>query len=442
VGGNIRTRNVYALAAENAQPTTLIDSVDYTYSTGIWKDQLVSYDGQSVTYDASGNPTSYMGATMTWTMGRQLASYDKGSLSIDYTYNEKGIRTSKTVNNVRTDYYLNGSQVIAEVTDGSRIDYRYDGNGHLIALRYNGVEYYYVTNIQGDIIGLIDGSGTSVVQYTYDAWGNQTSCTGTLANTLGQANPYRYRGYRVDTETGLYYLQSRYYDANVGRFVNADDVNIIIETLDSSTFNLFIYCVNNPIMFIDPAGYKIIGFGLQIELSLTFLGMCITGGIEIIWYIDRQVYIPNGRPRWIPYLYVYVESGYAFSVSNLKSLSNLLAPFTKFNLDALLKKGVKAFFGVSGSACIFVIDANSKFHSPSDYLGAVCGWYATVGHFKLYHAWSSSCNVWGAGYDTSLFGTAQTSSKYWFFPGYEQLVNSLIGLYSKISLLSKNIKVG
>jgi RHS repeat-associated protein len=255
-GGNIRTRKVYALTdVEIPLEQNLIDTVDYGYGDSIWKDKLTSYDGQTISYDASGNPTNYLGAAMTWTMGRQLASYDKGILSIDYTYNENGIRTSKTVNNVRTDYYLNGSQVIAEVTGGNRIDYRYDGNGQLIALRYNGSEYYYVTNIQGDVIGLIDGSGTSAVQYSYDAWGNQTSCTGTLASTLGQANPYRYRGYRFDTETGLYYLQSRYYDANVGRFVNADNLLILSERLLSKNLlSIYSYCSNNPINNIDTNG--------------------------------------------------------------------------------------------------------------------------------------------------------------------------------------------
>jgi RHS repeat-associated protein len=220
------------------------------------QDLLTSYDGQSISYDASGNPTSYLGATLTWTMGRQLASYDKDSLSVDYTYNENGIRTSKTVNNVRTDFYLNGSQVIAEVTNGNRIDYRYDGNSQLIALRYNGNEYYYVTNIQGDIISLIDGSGTSVVQYSYDAWGNQTSCTGTLANTLGQANPYHYRGYKFDSETGLFYVGSRYYDPQIGRFINADEPAILQMTQGQLLgTNLFAYCLNNPVNMSDPTGY-------------------------------------------------------------------------------------------------------------------------------------------------------------------------------------------
>jgi RHS repeat-associated protein len=249
-------------------------------------------------------------------MGRQLASYDKGSLSIDYTYNENGIRTSKTVNNVRTEYYLNGSQVIAEVTNGNRIDYRYDGNSQLIALRYNGNEYYYVTNIQGDIISLIDGSGTSVVQYSHDAWGNQTSCTGTLANTLGQANPYRYRGYRFDNESGLYYLQSRYYDAAVGRFVNADDYNLLqLVTADLVTMNIFSYCTNSPIIHYDPTGMVVtlviagiaisVAEAIAIALTLVFCvsyilnigGFRTTVNNAVNWAINQIVTHPSSIQR-------------------------------------------------------------------------------------------------------------------------------------------------
>jgi len=249
IGGNIRTKKIYDITAENVTPDEqdLIDSIPYTYDTGIWKDLLATYDGQSIVYDDSGNPTTYLGATLAWTMGRRLESYNKTGLSVQYTYNQDGIRTSKIVNDVTTSYYLLGTQVIAEVTGEDVIDYRYDGYGKLIALRWDGDEYYYVTNIQGDVIGLIDGSGTSVVKYIYDAWGNQTSCTGTLANTLGEVNPYRYRGYRFDEETGLYYLQSRYYDANVGRFINADDFMIY-------SYNLFGYCDNNPVLYSDPIG--------------------------------------------------------------------------------------------------------------------------------------------------------------------------------------------
>lgn len=285
-GGNIRSRKIYTLTtAGMPDEQTLIDTIEYAYSTGIWKDLLTSYDGQNISYDASGNPTGYLGATMTWTMGRQLANYNKDSLAVGYTYNENGIRTSKTVNGVRTDYYLSGSQVIAEMTNGNRIDYRYDGNGQLIALRWNGSDYYAVTNIQGDVIGLIDGSGTSVVQYTYDAWGNQTSCTGTLANTLGQANPYRYRGYRFDNETGLYYLQSRYYDAAVGRFVNADDFMCLGLSAAILSCNLFAYCENNSIIGVDPTGYYSYLLNIKLtNLQGTYYGKqkCLQGILNLI----------------------------------------------------------------------------------------------------------------------------------------------------------------
>ena len=198
-GGNIRYRRVFPLTATETtpDPQSMTDEVPYLYSTGIWKDQLTSYDGQSIIYDSMGNPTTYLGATLTWTMGRQLESYSKDGTTILYTYNDQGIRTSKTVNGVRTDYYLNGSQVIAEVTNGSRIDYRYDGNGKLIALRWNGNEYYYITNVKGDVIGLINETGNKVVDYCYNSFGRSTLITGSLAATLGQWNPYRYRGYRL-----------------------------------------------------------------------------------------------------------------------------------------------------------------------------------------------------------------------------------------------------
>ena len=88
--------------------------------------------------------------------------------------------------------------------------------------------------------------------YIYDAWGNILSITGSMAGTLGQVNPFRYRGYYYDTETGLYYLNSRYYDAEVGRFINAD--GIIGANGGIVGYNMFAYCNNNPIMYSDPNG--------------------------------------------------------------------------------------------------------------------------------------------------------------------------------------------
>ncbi|MBZ9686133.1 AHH domain-containing protein [Clostridium estertheticum] len=119
-------------------------------------------------------------------------------------------------------------------------------------MNLNGVEYYYIRNAQGDIIGLNDKAGTQVVSYVYDAWGKVVSTTGTLASTVGVKNPYLYRGYRYDTETGLYYLQSRYYSPEWGRFINADrNLGTPAELL---SHNLFAYCGNNPINKIDQDG--------------------------------------------------------------------------------------------------------------------------------------------------------------------------------------------
>jgi RHS repeat-associated protein len=122
-------------------------------------------------------------------------------------------------------------------------------------MQYNGSMYFYIRNAQGDICKLINSSGAVVVEYAYDSWGNLQSMTGSLATTLGVDNPYRYRGYRIDTETGLYYLQSRYYKAMWARFINADDIVVISLQGGIGFLNIFTYCNNNPINFFDNSGF-------------------------------------------------------------------------------------------------------------------------------------------------------------------------------------------
>ncbi|MEG0775797.1 RHS repeat-associated core domain-containing protein [Clostridium sp.] len=114
-------------------------------------------------------------------------------------------------------------------------------------------EYFYVRNAQGDIISLVDKYGREVVNYTYDTWGKLISIEGTLKDTVGVKNPYRYRGYRYDTETGLYYLNSRYYNQEWGRFINADGITGVHGELLSH--NMFAYCDNNPVNKQDPSGF-------------------------------------------------------------------------------------------------------------------------------------------------------------------------------------------
>ncbi len=116
----------------------------------------------------------------------------------------------------------------------------------------NGTEYAYLRNAQNDIVGLINSAGVQVVAYTYSTWGEALSITGSLASTLGQQNPYRYRGYRYDSETGLYYLQSRYYNPQWGRFLNADGLIDVSRSIVMK--NLFEYCSNSPVRLSDQNG--------------------------------------------------------------------------------------------------------------------------------------------------------------------------------------------
>ena len=127
----------------------------------------------------------------------------------------------------------------------------------------------YEKNALGDVYRIRDANGTEVAYYEYDAWGNITTKTGTMADV----NPFRYRGYYYDTETGFYYLQTRYYDPETRMFVNADNYEIL-DTLASTLgqLNLYTYCNNNPIMYIDPTG----------ESWKEFLGWVVIGAIAVL----------------------------------------------------------------------------------------------------------------------------------------------------------------
>ena len=140
-----------------------------------------------------------------------------------------------------------------ETTGDVQTDYYYDESGNVFGFKRGDSEYYYIRNGQGDIIGILDSSGTQIVSYVYDSWGKLVSISGSQAETIGEANPFRYRGYYYDTESGLYYLNSRYYDPEVGRFLNADGeiANIGGEV---SGYNLFSYCFNNPVNMSDFIG--------------------------------------------------------------------------------------------------------------------------------------------------------------------------------------------
>jgi RHS repeat-associated protein len=190
-----------------------------------------------------------MKLAMSWT-GRQLNSITNNGTTSSYLYNADGIRIKKTVGSTVTEYFTNGSTILAEKTGSNILWYIYDSDGEILGFTYNGTPYYYIKNVQGDVYKVVNASGSVVASYTYDAWGKVLSAIGSMA----QINPIRYRSYYYDAETGFYYLQSRYYDPETGRFLNADgQLNVGFGLIGC---NLFAYCYNNTIAGVDYDGNR------------------------------------------------------------------------------------------------------------------------------------------------------------------------------------------
>lgn len=228
----------------------LVDTIVYDYESDLWNDVLSSYNGIKIQYDLIGNPIEYYnGMNMFWT-GKSLDRIEKSDLTVDYYYNISGIRTEKNVNGKRTKYILEGNDIIAEVSDEYTIWYIYNEATDVIGFIYNGEKYYYHKNSTKDIIGIVDESGSNVVTYTYDAWGNITNKSGNVV--LADINPYRYKSYYYDNETGLYYLKYRYYDSKTGRFINTDNLEYTVN--NKTDYNLYAYCCNDPVNNFDPDG--------------------------------------------------------------------------------------------------------------------------------------------------------------------------------------------
>lgn len=272
--GQYETFTLYDNGGNIVSKTTVFEqSETYTYEYGNanWPDQLTRFNGKAITYDAIGNPLSYDGKTYTWTSGRELASITSADMSLIFKYNDSGLRTHKTVtqNGVTTTYTYAWSQdgrLISQSDGTTTLYFIYDENSEIIGFSKltasSNEMYYYVKNLQGDVCAIVDSIGTTVVSYVYDAWGYLINITGSQATTLGVLNPIRYRGYYYDTETGYYYLQSRYYDPLWGRFINADVCDYLEET-EMLFCNFFAYCNNNPIMLSDPSGMYAISLALS-----------------------------------------------------------------------------------------------------------------------------------------------------------------------------------
>lgn len=272
--GNVVAKHLKKINSDGS--LTNIQDIKYSYENGDWADQLTKYGNQKITYDSVGNPVKYHdGKKFEWIRGRELSKIILSDDSdVTYEYNQNGLRTHKETNITSTDYEWDEKKLIRETVtyklSGRKYDiwYYYDGNGDIAGFEYNEISemnqelnrksIYYEKNMQGDVIGLIDSTGAKIASYAYDAWGNVVDTVCYEKNEIPYAlNHITYRGYYFDNESGFYYLQSRYYDAEVGRFINADDVFIIkSKGKDVYKDNMYIYCNSNPVINLDCTGRK------------------------------------------------------------------------------------------------------------------------------------------------------------------------------------------
>jgi len=226
---------------------------------------------------------------------------------VNMTYYANGLRATKQVGDATHTYYYDSNGNIVKIattyTNGNVVNmyFSYDGTG-VAGFTLNGNYYQFVKNMFGDVTDMYLGS-QHLAHYTYDSWGNCTVTDGNGAVVLSKyeiqnINPFRYRGYYYDIDLDLYLLQSRYYDSNTGRFIQADSMEYLAPEAING-LNLYAYCLNNPIMYTDPTGHSAIVIGL-------IIGAIIGAGIGFgtVAYTDHQDdgQIFNGSVKWYEYV--------------------------------------------------------------------------------------------------------------------------------------------
>ena len=276
----------YSLSTSSWSPISLKKEKTYSYRTSGWKDQMNKFNGYNISYDKNGNPLVYRdGMSFSWENGRNLKTVRMQNDSfINMKYDINGMRTLKSSESRDVRYFYDSKSVMTGLSyEGNAVYFYYDTDGTPTAMSFDDTMYYYIKNLQGDIVKIVNQDGNTVVTYTYDALGKITKQTDTTTYGIAKLNPFRYRGYVYDDETGLYYLQSRYYDPVTGRFINADvycDTNT-----DIFGTNMFTYCNNDPVNQVDPKGTDAIW--LQDEDAVYLMGhssLLIEDALGVWWF--------------------------------------------------------------------------------------------------------------------------------------------------------------
>ncbi len=302
--GNIESLKVYKYTTEEILIENRLGLINYEYSSqsgwskiltsiiyqkcDAWGNYITPGITKLVSYDEIGNPVLYSDDTAEW-FGRKLVTYNVHSVDAEnnsiytpasFTYDADGLRSTKTYNGIDTTYqYINSKLYYEGRSDGTKLYFFYDSYGNLSYIyHHNGnthTKYNVVTNRQGDVLELLSIDGcTKVAEYVYDAWGNCIEAKDCNNSGMAQINPIRYRGYYYDTDIDLYYLQSRYYNPRLGRFLNAD--NRLNQYEGPIGYNLFAYCENGPVNRYDPTGKSALLLASILGLGIMVVGMIAT----------------------------------------------------------------------------------------------------------------------------------------------------------------------
>lgn len=287
---NMEARNTYRYSTDEL--SEILEQDIYAYEN-VWKDQVTQISGESITYDEIGNPILYRdGLSLEWN-GKTLTKVNSTIGDISFTYNSEGIRTSKTVNGVTTEYIIEGKDIIFEASENGTIAYIYDSDMNVIGMIFDDTAYYFEKNAQGDVVRILDEEANLLCEYVYDAWGNIVLVKGDLE--LANRNPFRYRSYYYDVETGLYYTETRYYDPETGRFINADKIESII--WDYTNLNMYVYCGNDPVNYYDPSGEAKIWLKTFISIDVYNADLNPNDGLH--FYTNE---VRNTNTAWVQYM--------------------------------------------------------------------------------------------------------------------------------------------
>ncbi|MFY0801949.1 RHS repeat-associated core domain-containing protein [Peribacillus frigoritolerans] len=233
------------------------DTNSYTYDAA---NQLSSINGTTITHDKNGNLTNDGKRILVYDAEDRLVEVKEGTTSVaKYQYNSEGLRISKTTGSTTVNYtYDENANVVLETDQSGAVlaSYVYDNGNRPLTMTKSGKTYTFHANAHGDITSVTDAAGTVVACFEYDAWGNQLKESGNFTSQV----PFRYAGYRYDSETKLYYLQQRYYNSEIGRFLTLDPQ--LGEKENPITQNSYSYADNNPVMLVDPDGERVYGMTL------------------------------------------------------------------------------------------------------------------------------------------------------------------------------------